>query len=307
MSEEMSEGVKTYVVTLPSGAVAEMRGWSLGFNLSEVGKRGSEISRLVGLLNRCLVKVHDPGPYTLTDSNRLEWMDVAECDINSALIAARIATHGPDLVIKQRCPNHVSSGGRRDVDTGCAGYIVPIEDVGNSDQIDFRIQLDNVLENHQFVMPPETVDGLKRGENRFRTELDGIEIEFAVPTGRILTEASKKSGGKGGDTQAKTLAWSIACQLHSLDGIVGREAVFQALLSDRFPPGLIHAFGALKFWTGGIDSEVVVACNACGWMPDNEDGAMDLPFAAQPQFFAGPEKRLKNQPTRQKRRVPASG
>ena len=218
----------SYEVTLGSGAVVEMSAWPLGHSLKEVQSGGTRVSRIKRLLKRCLVRVIDPGPYQF-DSQSWDWNQVLFSDWDAAIMAARIATFGPLLEVSQPCPNNNPSLR----DQRCSGHLNMAGDDSGADG--FAIDLDRILKNDVFEIPDETAEALRRGENRFEINWNGINVKFLVPTGQTWKQI--EAGLKDPRRKKDAASWVLACRIIELEGRTAKNDIMKALKDPALPAG----------------------------------------------------------------------
>jgi hypothetical protein len=268
-------GLPTYEVTLGSGAVVRMKAWPLSHSLAMVqsGGAGTDRDQFKELLDVCLDDVVDPGPYRF---DKWDWDQVLFSDWDPAILAARIATHGPDLVIEQSCPNNNPKLKPKD---RCSGTL----QMANGPQTGsgFSIDLDRLLRNDVWAVPKVTREALSRGENRFTIKWADISVTFACMTGSMFKrfEAGIKQDKKLADD---AVTWSLVTRILDLNGRTAKPDISKALRDPTLSASFAGVFKLMDNWDGGIEDTLHVFCPSCGW----QDKEYRLPFVRVTSFWA---------------------
>lgn len=237
----------SYTIELCSGARVEMGHWSMRWCDSIVRSSLGPVESETAVLDESLVRVIEPGPYRLRDG-RLDWADVLVTDRTVALVAARIATHGPRFPLgRLPCPGQKCRGRLQTPGTK-AGILAP----------DVVVDLDAVLRDCVIDLPEESRSRLASGENRFLTTFEGTELEFALPTGASAAAAAEYVAD---DPDAK-MTRAVVARILQFGGLTDRNDIERAISSGS--AGILGLLSEMDDADGGIDDEIHLECSKCG-------------------------------------------
>lgn len=147
-------------ITLLSGMKGEVRGLSLK-RLQELARTKKDsieakASWVSHIIQNCWLRTTDLGPVYKADT--FNWDDALLADRFGVVLAASVATYGKEFPIGIRCQN-------KECDS----------------KYDWEL---NLLDLPTQTFPPEVIEVLSSGENRFEKEVLGQKIFFMVPTGK---------------------------------------------------------------------------------------------------------------------------
>jgi hypothetical protein len=235
-------------VVCPSGLAGTVRGMKVKEERiladRQLAKAGGQVD---ALLAACWLTTTDAGPYALGDGP-IDWSKVLVGDRAHVLFQIRIATYGPEYAFRVTC--------ERDA---CR------------DPIDWQIDLSALPMR---PLPEASRVGFVAG-NKLETQLpDGTRVTYRLLTGadeRALPALRRQAP----DRIVSTL---LGHRIVAIDGVQPKDR--RAFLEDLPMRDAAALMRELDQADGGIETQIDIACPACG-----TEQRLELPFAGRDFFL----------------------
>jgi hypothetical protein len=231
------------VITCPSGLSGRVRGMKVREERvladRKLAKSGGQIDEL---LASCWEETLDTGPYTLSESGKLDWDKILQGDRFFALLMVRALTYGPEYAFAVQC---------------------------RSDACRTRLEWELNLQRLPIRPLSEESRAAFVAGNRFEATLPdaGKRVRFKLLTGedeRRLPQLQRAAPGK-------LLSSVLAYRVLDIDRVEPRDKHrFLEDLSMRDADFLVDEFDRVDC---GVDTTIEVECPECFLVQD-----VDLPF-----------------------------
>ena len=232
--------MRTDTILLPSRLQLEMRGTGLAEeNILATANHRNEDEIQARVLERCCVRVLDPGIYAIPEGGRPPWGELLQCD---QLV----------LLIRLRCLSYLD-GAEYEIDN--------IQCPGCSRPVSWKVDIIKDLPVRAF--PDDMIDLLKR-KDPVETMIAGRRVKFKIPTSRDMRLAERLQD----EFPERVMAANLRARLVDVEGVDRREwmdwldgnngtsSKFAGLSSEE-SEALRDAYDAAD---GGIDTDVEITC-----------------------------------------------
>lgn len=218
------------------------------------------------ILRACWLGTDDPGPYenhghVASGSRNVSWGRILVCDRFVTLAAIRSLSYGSSYWFPVKCG---------ETGKGC-GH--PFE---------WEVDLESQIPI--YPLPEESIQKIAAGDNRFDTEIDGIEIVF-----KLLTGADERRAGKNlRKNKSELFTTALASRIIDVKGR-DRRAISSWLegLDLDLQLELLNQFEAVD---GGFETEIEVECPEC----DRIQG-ITVPFEGEAFWLPRSRKRRRSE------------
>lgn len=243
------------IVKTPSGFSVEIRKLkgSEANNLANkrLARKGEVFDTVLGAITR---RVEDAGPYRFLSSvggpTRVDWSRVLVCDRFYTLVAARLATYGPE-------------------------YLFPVQCVACEHPFEWELDIENDIPVYD--LPEASREKIAAGENRFEAEADGRTITFRLLDGK----AERDAGQRLIEMKGEIVTRSIAARILSVEGIKGKGRFFRDRVNEWLETvdndELVELLAKMEAVDGGFETDHEIQCPKCDRIFE-----VNIPFEGAP-------------------------
>ena len=221
-------------ITCPSGLSGTIRGLKVkeANMLADVSslKRGTSVDQVLASV---WLETSDPGPYTVTSPNKIDWSKVLVADRFYVLLMSRVLTYGPAYDFDWQCPEEACRHKN-------------------------KISVDLLEELPVKLVPTESL-AVFVSDNRFPTTIPSTKRKcwFQLLTGEGERAASLRA--KQNRTTLMTVA--LASRIVEIDGVHANDRL--RFLEDLPMDDAVKLIDQLDAMDGGVQTDTEVECASC--------------------------------------------